>query len=210
MQLYPNIAEDYVNEKYTSKGLGSNIDKHKQYYDDKQYDPKHSAITLNPYSTSIDEIKRILPHEMKHQWTAGLADNRVDMYGHFIDNPDITHQSSFLKGKTWNDGKYDPHVGYYQRPTEYDAHVNTNFRQDLVDAGVLKDHFDDLTVDKLDKFIKDNPSNHVVKNYFDKGLIGNKENMVKMFNKALPAVAPIGVGAAALSQDNKQYGGKLV
>jgi hypothetical protein len=145
-----------------------------------KFHPDDREIIINK-KRGIDEnidTRGTIHHELKHNWTNTLKD--APKYQDFLKEGVIPKEANdFLPRKNYD---------YYTNPTEIDAHLHTNFRDEMVKKGYLKDHFDNLTKDNLDKFIKENPNYRGVEEYFKPGkeIIYDRNKFINTFNKALP------------------------
>jgi hypothetical protein len=169
------------------------------------FTPWEREVIISPKTGLIGVDPEVsVPHELKHHWTNALMDNKggVQKYADWLSKGTLSESEAVLKG-------IKPKVYEYNlNPTEIDAHLMTNLRNDLVNQGYLKDHFSDLTEDQLTSFIKNNKNNLIVKQYFKSGqnLVPDKNKFLEIFNKALPAVVPGAVvGAGAVSGTEKSH-----
>jgi hypothetical protein len=72
-------------------------------------------------------------------------------------------------------------------------------RQAMIDKGHIENELSPITEDIVRNFIKENPSNRIAQ-FMDPNFNINYKKLVKTF-KHLPALAPIGIGAAALQEE---------
>jgi hypothetical protein len=138
-------------------------------------------------------------HELKHHWTNALLDN--ESYADELKKLVVPEESNqFLPRKDYE---------YFSKPTEIDAHVMTNMRDEMVKRRYLKDHFDELTKDKLNDFILKEKDYRGVQEYFSPGreMIFDRSKFVNFFNKyGLPSTVIGGVlGGQAI--DKQKNGG---
>ena len=92
----------------------------------------------------------------------------------------------------------DNEFDYVTRPTETWAFLSTNLRQDLKNTGVIADYNEVLTLEKLDKAIK---NGNTVYSRFEP-YIKDKKKFIELFNKMTLSIAPI--AAYLQSQQNNK------
>jgi N-acetyl-anhydromuramyl-L-alanine amidase AmpD/LysM repeat protein len=140
-------------------------------------------------------------HELKHHWTNALNDPENKNYSQALKNL-ISRRSEL--GIDPRDVTANQNYNYLSSPTEVDAYLMTNLRDDMVNRGYLKDHFDELTEDKLNDFILKEKDIRDVKEYFSPGreMIFDRSKFVDFFNKyGLPSTVIGGVlGGQAIDQ----------
>ena len=145
-------------------------------------------------------------HELKHHWTNALNDPENKNYSQALKNL-ISRRSEL--GIDPRDVTANQNYNYLSSPTEVDAYLMTNLRDDMVNRGYLKDHFDELTEDKLNDFILKEKDIRDVKEYFSPGreMIFDRSKFVDFFNKyGLPSTV-IGGVLGGQSIDQQKNGG---
>ena len=163
----------------------------------------------------VKDLKRRVPHELSHHKT--LSQNNVkalenawgDKLKNAIDNPgEISKTNPVLADKlmqpAFKDMPDSPTLyEYLSDPAEVDAYLNTNFRDQLVQKGILKNHWDELTDNKLALYFMDEgPKDNMVNVLLD---IVKPSEFLEIFNKGIYAIpAAIGTGAMLGSQGNEQ------
>lgn len=160
-----------------------------------KFSPNDRQVGILDAVTNPDQVERIIQHELKHHWTDVLKNN-------------VKYQDELSRGVVSESAntvlpRKDFH--YLTDPTEIDAYLHTNLRNDLVNQGYLKDHFDTLTKDNLTDFITKNRDSKLVQRYFKPGqeLVYDKNQFINTFNKSLPVLAPVGLGSLLYSYNKK-------
>lgn len=187
---------------YTREGLLNWITSVSQGSAGKNFFPNYRKITINEPRHLAENVpvRGTVHHELKHHWTDALESEPY--YSDLLRKSVIPEDANKVLPRK--------NFGYYSAPTEIDAHLMTNLRDEMVKKGVLKDHFDELTKEKLSTFIKENPEYRGVKEYFKPGeeIVWDRNKFINAFNKALPVVVPGAIGAGALQQiEEQQIGG---
>jgi hypothetical protein len=163
-----------------------------------EFFPEDRKIIINTKRHQDENIpvRGTVHHELKHHWTNALADEPY--YAEMLQSSVVPKEANaFLPRNSFQ---------YYSNPTEIDAHLMTNMRDEMVQEGILKDHFDMLTKEKLDKFFENNPNYRGIREYFKPGqeIVWDRNKFVTAFNKALPAIVPGAMGLKALQQSLQQ------
>lgn len=147
-----------------------------------------------------------LPHELKHFESRGNKDLPKKYKENFKDIfKDFSKKGDNLGNMTDEDYEY---YKYRTNPTEIDAWISRNWRQELVNEGVLKDHFDELTPEKYNNWKKSpkaaSSSNLSIEM---QNLIKDDDKFLKWFNKALPVAGGVGTAGVvgAMSQPKEEY-----
>jgi len=164
--------------------------------------------------TPLEDVKRRINHEIKHHYTLGKDLNFYDnKYGNDLSDMLNTPGEISKTNPVFADELIQPAFKddnrslfeYLEEPREIDAYVNTNLRDELVDKGILKNHWDELDNTKIAKYLMGNPHKHT-KKYLD--LVKDAE-FIKNFNKGVYslAVPAVGIGAATLPNKFKQENG---
>lgn len=145
-------------------------------------------------------------HELKHHWTNTLLDSENKNYEQALKNL-VARRSEI--GIDPRDVAANQDYNYLSRGTEVDAHLMTNLRDEMVNRGYLKDHFDELSEGKLNDFLSKEKDYRGVGEYFNpsKPMIANKSKFVDFFNTyGLPSTVVGGVlGGQAI--DKQKNGG---
>lgn len=159
----------------------------------------------------LSDMARVVPHEIKHHYTLGQDINFYkNQYGEqlsdMLNNPgEISRTNPVLADELIQPAFKDDTRSlfeYFEDPKEIDAYINTNLRDDLVKQKVLKDHWDELTQEKVAEYLMKNPHKYS-KKYLD--MVKDPE-FIKMFNKGVYSLAPLGVGTALVnSKDKKEF-----
>lgn len=170
------------------------------YLNERYYTPQERQLFWSPKYLMNPEynVKSTMFHEGKHHWTNAVGDrkNRIFMYDGWLGGRVPRYDRSF--------GSLDDFL-YYNSPTEIDAYLMTELRNDLVNTGYLKDHFDDLTETALKDYLGKKAGNQNLglhlNRYFDprSGLINDIPYFIKRFNKGLPIATGIGAGIGVVS-----------
>ena len=179
-----------------------------EYLNNSKYDKLQKydrIIRINPNASKNHTLKNTIPHELKHDLTHGnalLTDSYKESQRKFLKSREDFHKTNSEKFSGGFEDAYD----YYSNPTELDAYLSTNMRQQMVDKKILTGHFDNLNEEQLDKYLKSKGKNKRAA----LNVIGDKPEQrkafVEWFNKALPA-AGTGVIANEALKDKKQNGG---
>jgi hypothetical protein len=185
-----------------------------RYLETSYFSPQEREIMVSPNVQAPDapmSLRDVIWHEKKHHWLNSLRDEQggIQKYADWLSSPKTDPVMASLSDIP------KKHYAYHVLPTEMDAYLMTNLRDELVRKKYLKDHFDVLSEETLNHFINDNLRNDRrdwslwFKKYFtpDKELIGDKKKFVDVFNKALPVAAGVTVGANALSEQKRWGGG---
>ena len=164
----------------------------------------------------IEDIRRRVQHEMSHHTILGQNNlaafnnawgkklqNALEAPGEVSKiNPQLADdlmQPAFPKMEN-SPTLYE----YISDPVEIDAYLNTSFRDKLVEMNILKNHWENITEDKLAQYFMDRkPKDKIVKTLLD---IIKPEEFLEIFNKGIYAV-PALVGIDALSQKEYKDGG---
>ena len=140
-------------------------------------------------------------HELKHHWTNALLDTENKNYEQALRNL-IARRSE--AGIDPRDVAANQDYNYLSRGTEVDAHLMTNLRDEMVNRGYLKDHFDELSESILNDFLSKEKDYRGVREYFNplKPMVTDKSKFVDFFNKyGLPSTVIGGVlGGQAIDQ----------
>lgn len=140
-------------------------------------------------------------HELKHHWTNALLDTENKNYEQALRNL-IARRSE--AGIDPRDVAANQDYNYLSRGTEVDAHLMTNLRDEMVNRGYLKDHFDELSESRLNDFLSKEKDYRGVREYFNplKPMVTDKSKFVDFFNKyGLPSTVIGGVlGGQAIDQ----------
>lgn len=154
---------------------------------------------------SASEIKRRMNHEIKHHYTLGRGKDSFynNEYGNALSDMLNTPAEISKTNPEFADALIQPAFKdenaslfeYYESPPEIDAYVNTNLRDELVDSKILKDQWDELTDEKLARFLMGTPQKQS-KRYLD---MVKDEDFIKNFNKGVYSIGiPAAVGGTAL------------
>lgn len=162
-----------------------------------KFDPNYRKIEINLPRHLEENIpaRGSIHHELKHHWTNALMDEPY--YSNFLKSSVVPNEvNAFLPRRNFK---------YFTEGTEIDAYLMTNMRDEMVKKGILKDHFDELTKEKLIKFLRENPSYRAANEFFKPSseIVWDKNKFVSAFNKALPALVPTIIGAGAMQQKKK-------
>lgn len=140
-------------------------------------------------------------HELKHHWTNAMAGNQNYDYRLGLKNL-IAPRSKVVTDP--KDVTANQNYKYFSYGTEVDAHLMTNLRDEMVKRGYLKDHFDELSEEKLNDFLFEERDYRGVGEYFNpsKPMVANKSKFVDFFNTyGLPSTVVGGVlGGQAIDQ----------
>jgi len=157
----------------------------------------------------LSDVKRTISHEGKHHYTLGQDPKFYDKsnLNSSVETPaeisksnpqfaDDLIQPAFPNRKGSSKTMHE----YLSDPVEIDAYVNTNLRDELVDQGILKNHWDNLDDTKLAQYLMGNPSKYS-KRFID--MAG--KNFVSNFNKGVYTAIPAAglAGYAATEQHRK-------
>lgn len=163
--------------------------------------------------TPIDDAKRVVRHELKHHYTVG---RNSDVY-----NKKYSEKLSNILNSPTEINKTNPEFAnkliqpafkgdkrslfeYLESPQEIDAYINTNMRDELVDKGVLKDHWDQLDVEKVIEFVTKNPSRSS-REYLS---MVDPKKFIEIFNKGIYATSPLLINEI-INKDQKRNGGLI-
>jgi hypothetical protein len=185
------------------------------YLNTHYFSPQEREIVISPViqkpNTSMS-IEDIVWHEKKHHWLNNLKDEQggIQKYADWLSSSKTGQVDAYLMDIP------KEYYNYHTNPSELDAYLMTNLRNELVRKKYLKDHFDLLSEQKLNDFINDNLQKNkgdlslLVKKYFAPGkeLIGDKKQFINVFNKALPIGAGVTIGAKEMS-DQRKMGGRV-
>jgi hypothetical protein len=175
--------------------------------------------------TKIDDLKRVIPHELKHHYTLGqdlgFYENRYgDDLADMLDTPgEISRTNPAFADQLIQPAFKDKDISlfeYLEQPREIDAYINTNLRDELVEKNILKNHWDQLTEGKVADYLANSPNKYSQK-YFD---LFKNDGFIKMFNKGVYnlGIPAVGAGAASylaspedktLQSTNYKSGGKM-
>jgi len=145
---------------------------------------------------TLEDLYNVLSHELKHDITMGdtLLDQKTKdaIASVFKNNSDVPFK--YNKPNYLKDGRTE--YEYLTTPTEFQAYLGTNLRDQLKNAGYINDVLDDLPLDILDKVnIKKIP---VLERYLP--LIADKRKLIKIIN-----MTPyVGAGAALIPLTNQK------
>ena len=158
----------------------------------------------------LKAYEKVIAHEGKHFRTAGKM---------FISKPlkkqikkgmfsrDDVYKVAVEKNKSfWNYPQYGEDLmrehHYLSTPTEFDAFVGTNLKQELVDLGYINSVHDKVSSEVLKKAIESKKSS-VLKRY--NPFIKDYKEFRKALNMSTYGILPVAVGGKAIKQ-NKQTG----
>jgi len=180
----------------------------------KSYDEVNKAKALNqPYGDRYVTLSKklskqkyydVIAHEGKHDRTGGYA-----LIGDTQKN-DIQRafksESEFVNGKLNNNPSLSNNElnilaeehEYLTIPTEVDAHLGTNLKDELVNTEVLKNVTDDVTPQMLNYAMVDSPT---MSRYA--GLIKDRNAFADMINRLTYTGTGIGTGYSKLKSNNK-------
>lgn len=155
----------------------------------------HLNKTLDP-----SDYKHTVPHEGKHDRTGGntLVSKSIkkDKDDAFWSDEEMTINNLNLNSSlTTNElDQLNTSYSYLTTDTEIDAYLGTNFKDELVEAGLIKNVTDDITTRKLYSLplhaaIKELPT---FRKY--SGFIRNDKAFVKMVNKLAYSGTGVGIG----------------
>lgn len=178
---------------------------------------RHNVLPIDPATDRYVEIgekmhratntpvRGTVRHELKHHWTNALIDPQNKNYAQALKNLMASRGSVVADAR---DLAANADYTYLAKPIEIDAFVMTEMRDEMVKRGYLKDHFDELTENKLNEFLS-KEDYRTVREYFNPSaeMVRDKGKFVDFFNKyGLPATVTGGV----LSQttDKKKSGGQ--
>ncbi len=155
--------------------------------------PKDRHIDIDT-RIKTENYRNIITHEGKHDRTGGDAligkTQKKDIEDAFYtDDEYIAEHLKFEKNATIDElNELNTNHEYYTTGTEVDAYLGTNFKDELVDAGLIGEVTDNISVDILNEAA----SRHlgVIDKYYH--LIKDEDAFVKMVNKL--AYAGTGVG----------------
>jgi hypothetical protein len=182
-----------------------------------QIDPatdRYVKISERAHVKDGEPVRGTVHHELKHHWTNSLLDADNQNYGQGLKSF-IAPRSSVVSDPRNFDANRD--YTYLSTPTEVDAHLMTNIRDEMVKRNYLKDHFDELSETKLDDFLSKEKDYRGLQEYFNPGreMIFDRSKFVDFFNKyGLPSTVIGGVlGGQAIDQqknggitkDNRGY-----
>ena len=145
-------------------------------------------------------------HELKHHWTNALLDANNQNYGQGLKSFIAPRRSVVADPR---DQIANKNYNYLSGSTEVDAFLMTEMRDEMVKRGYLKDHFDELTENKLNEFLTKEKDYRGAGEYFNpsKPMVADKSKFVDFFNKyGLPSTVIGGVlGGQAI--DKQKNGG---
>lgn len=150
-------------------------------------------------------VRGTVRHELKHHWTNALIDPQNKNYAQALKNLMASRGSIVADAR---DVAANADYNYFAKPTEIDAFVMTEMRDEMVKRGYLKDHFDELTENKLNEFLS-KENYRTVREYFNPSaeMVRDKGKFVDFFNKyGLPATVTGGV--LSQTMDKKKSGGQ--
>jgi hypothetical protein len=140
-------------------------------------------------------------HELKHHWTNALLDANNQNYGQGLKSFIAPRRSVVADPR---DQIANKNYNYLSGSTEVDAFLMTEMRDEMVKRGYLKDHFDELTENKLNEFLTKEKDYRGAGEYFNpsKPMVADKSKFVDFFNKyGLPSTVIGGVlGEQAIDQ----------
>ena len=153
-----------------------------------------------------EPVRGTVHHELKHHWTNAMMGNQNYDYKRGLKDL-IAPRSKVVTDP--RDVTANQDYKYYSHGTEVDAHLMTNLRDEMVKRGYLKDHFDELSEEKLNDFLFEERDYRGVGEYFNpsKPMVANKSKFVDFFNTyGLPSTVVGGVlGGQAI--DKQKNGG---
>jgi hypothetical protein len=175
-----------------------------------QIDPatdRYVKISERAHVKDSEPVRGTVHHELKHHWTNALLDADNQNYGQGLKSF-IAPRSSVVHDPRNFDANRD--YTYLSTPTEVDAHLMTNIRDEMVKRNYLKDHFDELSETKLDDFLSKEKDYRGLQEYFNPygQMVQDKAKFVDFFNKyGLPATVTAGV-LGSQATDKKKSGGQ--
>jgi hypothetical protein len=197
----PTAVHETIYKAFTGKGSPYALDNSYHAMVNNSISNKEVAGTVSHETSHVlnkggQMFSKALDDEYKAMFRDLKAVNPYDHYGDY----DVSGYSTAQLDKMMKD-----EYKYYTEPTESQAFLFTNVREDFVKNGVLKDHYSELTRDALDNAI-DNRKVGELSRF--RGFL-KKDEFIKMFNK-MPYIvgAPLAVKAAMKQESPTDSSGK--